>query len=138
MDLCQIRTEHVFGPSLRQVEMSRSKVKGQGYQGQKTRCALTTPPQYGRNGTASLQITSHEKQAGRFDRCRGVSSPACVVRALGLTGYAGLCHAFLVKQNKQNLQLKGSVQEQHKCGFSSFEKNAFKVSHILLDNFTSG
>ena len=34
--------------------------------------------------------------------------------------------------------MKGSVQEQHKCGFSSFEKNAFKVSHILLDNFTSG
>jgi len=36
------------------------------------------------------------------------------------------------------VHLKGSVQEQHKCGFSSFEKNAFKVSHILLDNFTSG
>ena len=33
-------------------------------------------------------------------------------------------------------QLKGSVQEQ--CGFSSFEKNAFKVSHKLLDNFMSG
>jgi len=49
--------------------------------GTKMRCALTTPPQYGRNGTASLQITSRKQQARRFDRWRGVSSPACVVRA---------------------------------------------------------
>jgi len=34
-DLCQIRTEDVFGPSLGQVWMSKLKVKGQGHQGQK-------------------------------------------------------------------------------------------------------
>jgi len=38
-------------------------------------------PQYGRNGTASLQITSRTQQARRFYRRRGKSSPACVVRA---------------------------------------------------------
>jgi len=37
-------------------------------QGQKTRCALTTPPQCGRNGTASLQITSRKQQTRRVDR----------------------------------------------------------------------
>jgi len=48
-----------------------------------------------------LQITSRKQQARRFDRWRGVSSSACVVRALGLAGYrgAGLCHAFLVINN---------------------------------------
>jgi len=34
----------MFGPSLGRVGMSRSKVKGKGHQGQKTRCALATPP----------------------------------------------------------------------------------------------
>jgi len=38
------------------------------------RVRVTTPPQYGRNGTASLQVC-------RFYRWRGDSSPACVVRA---------------------------------------------------------
>jgi len=47
----------------------------------KTPCALTLP-QYGRNGTASLQITSRKQQARRFDRWRGyVASLACVVSA---------------------------------------------------------
>jgi len=32
----QIHNEDVFGPSLSRVWMSRSKVKGQGHQGQKT------------------------------------------------------------------------------------------------------
>jgi len=30
------------------------------------RVRVTTPPQYGRNGTASLQITSRKQQAHRF------------------------------------------------------------------------
>ena len=72
------------------------KVKSQGSRspGTKTRCALTTPPPYGRNGTASLQITSRKQQARRFDRCGGVSSPGCVRWAWRAT--AGLCHVFLV------------------------------------------
>jgi len=37
----------------------------------KTRCAVTTPPQYGRNGTSSLEITSRKQQARRFCRWRG-------------------------------------------------------------------
>jgi len=49
-------------------------------------CTHNTP-QYVRNEMASLQITSRKQQARRFDRCRGVSSPACVVRALGLAVY---------------------------------------------------
>jgi len=44
MDLHQIHREDVFGPSLGQVLMSRSKVKGHGHQGQNTRCALPSPP----------------------------------------------------------------------------------------------
>jgi len=45
------------------------------------RVRVTIPPQYGRNGTASLQITSRTQQTRRFYRWRGESSPACVVRA---------------------------------------------------------
>jgi len=45
------------------------------------RVRVTTPTQYGRNGTASLKITSRMHQARRFHRWRGVSSPACVVHA---------------------------------------------------------
>jgi len=51
------------------------------------RVRVTTPPQYGRNGTASLQITSRTQQARRFYRWRGKSSPACVVRAVGMADY---------------------------------------------------
>ena len=51
------------------------------------RVRVTTPPQYGRNGTASLQITSRTQHARRFYRWRGESSPACVVRAVGLADY---------------------------------------------------
>jgi len=51
------------------------------------RVRVTTPPQYGRNGTASWQITSRTQHARRFYRCRGESSPACVVRAVGLADY---------------------------------------------------
>jgi len=109
-DLCQIHTEDVFGPSLRRVGMSRSKVKGQSYQGQKLvswsltslfstnmaisetktrdkKFAFTTPAQYGRNGMASLQITLDKQQAHRFYCWWGVSTPACIVRAVGLAGY---------------------------------------------------
>ena len=46
--------------------------------GQKTRCALTTPPRCARNRTPSLQVTSRKQQTRRLDRCRGVSSPGCV------------------------------------------------------------
>ena len=44
------------------------------------RVRVTTPPQCGRNGTASLQVR-------RFYRWRGESAPACVVRAVGLADY---------------------------------------------------
>jgi len=45
---------------------------------------VATPAQYGRNGTASLQITSHTQQVRRFYRW---CVRACVVRALGLADY---------------------------------------------------
>jgi len=51
------------------------------------RVRVKTPPQCGRNGTASLQITSRMQQARWFYRWRGESSPACVVRAVGLADY---------------------------------------------------
>jgi len=51
------------------------------------RVRVTTPPQCGLNGTASLQITSRTQQARRFYRCRGQTSPACVMRAVGLADY---------------------------------------------------
>jgi len=44
------------------------------------RVRVATSAQYGRNGTASLQITSHTQQARRFYR-------SCVRRALGLADY---------------------------------------------------
>ena len=66
------------------VKSQKSKVK---VNRDKKRTALTTPLQCGRNGTASLHITSRKQQARRFHRWRGVSSPACVVRALSLAGY---------------------------------------------------
>jgi len=60
------------------------------------RVCVATPTQYGRNGTASLQITSHTQQARRFYRW---CVRACVVRAAcGVRRAwritAGLCHAF--------------------------------------------
>jgi len=42
------------------------------------RVRVTTTPQYGRNGTASLQMTSRTQQARRFYRW---CVRACVVRA---------------------------------------------------------
>ena len=46
------------------------------------RVRVATPAQYGRNGTASLQITSHTQQAHRF--YRWCVRAQCVRRALGL------------------------------------------------------
>jgi len=57
------------------------------------RVRVTTPPQYGRNGTASLQITSRTQQARRCYRwcvracVRSACVRACVVRAVGLADY---------------------------------------------------
>jgi len=45
---------------------------------------VITPPQYGGNGTASLQITSSTHQARRFYRWWGEPLPACLVHAVGL------------------------------------------------------
>jgi len=56
---------------------------------------VATPAQYGRNGTASSQITSHTQQARRFYRwcMRACVRSACSMRwAWWIT--AGLCHAF--------------------------------------------
>ena len=45
------------------------------------RVRVATPAQYGRNGTASLQITSHTQQARRFYHW---CVPACVRSACGV------------------------------------------------------
>jgi len=65
------------------------------------RVRVTTLPQYGRNGTASLQITSRMQQAHRFYRwCVLACVRACMRSAYGVRWAwritAGLCHAFLV------------------------------------------
>jgi len=59
------------------------------------RVRVATPAQYGRNGTASLQITSHTQQARRFYRwcMRACVRSACGVR-LAWRITAGLCHTF--------------------------------------------
>jgi len=72
----------------------KSNVKVTTYQGQKTHCAVTTPPWYGRNGMPSLQIMLCKQHTRWFDCCTGVTSPACVRWIWRTT--AGLCHAFLV------------------------------------------
>jgi len=69
----QIHTEDVFGPLLGRVAMSWSKVM------------VTRDKKH----AASLQITSRKQQAHRLDHWRGVSSLACIVRAVGLAGYCG-------------------------------------------------
>ena len=57
------------------------------------RVRVATRAQYGRNGMASLQITTHTQQARRFYRCSACVHSACGVRwAWRIT--AGLCHAF--------------------------------------------
>ena len=59
------------------------------------RVRVGTPAQYGRNGTASLQITLHTQQPRRFYRwcVRACVRSACGVRcAWRIT--SGLCHAF--------------------------------------------
>ena len=50
------------------------------------RVRLATPAQYGRNGTASLQITSHTPNL-HVDFIAGACVRACDVRALGLADY---------------------------------------------------
>jgi len=86
-DLHQIDTEDMFGPLLGRVGMSGSKIKHRGHQGQRTHCALTTPPQYGRNRMPSLQITSRKQQARRCDHWGGCLRRPAWMRALGLAGY---------------------------------------------------
>jgi len=60
------------------------------------RVRVTTPPQHGRNGMASLQITSRIARSRRVDFIAG----ACVRSACGMRWAwritAGLCHACLV------------------------------------------
>ena len=56
-NLRHIHTEDVFGPSLGQVWMPRSKVKGQGHEGQKLAVYSQHLQRCGLNGTPSLQIT---------------------------------------------------------------------------------
>jgi len=65
---------------------------------------VITPLQYGRNGTALLQITSRVQQARQFYHWRGESSPACIVRAAWWAWRitAGLCHAFLRLPQQRN------------------------------------
>jgi len=65
--------------------MSRSKVKGQGQQGQKTRCALTTPPPLSTewNALATNNVT-HAADATIPSLPRGDFAG---LRAMGLAGY---------------------------------------------------
>jgi len=50
------------------------------------RVRVATPAQYGRNGTASLQIMSHRPNL-HVDFIAGACVRACVRRALGLADY---------------------------------------------------
>jgi len=62
------------------------KVKGQGHQEQKTRCALRTPQWCGRSGMPSIVADNVAQAAGETIRSlqRGNFSG---MRALGLAGY---------------------------------------------------
>jgi len=77
------------------------------------RIRVTTPPQYGRNGMAWLQITSRTQQVRRFYRLRGESSPACVVRAVGLADYRWalprISSVAIATQHVQRLQIRPIV-----------------------------
>ena len=81
------------------------------------RVRVATPAQYGRNGTASLQITSHTQQARRFYRwcVHACVRSACGVRwAWRIT--AGLCHAFpyvaIATHPVHRLQIRPIVHNQ--------------------------
>jgi len=94
MDLRQIHTEEVFDPLLRQVWMSRSKVKCQGQQGQKTFCDLQHP-QHRLNRMRSLQKRSRKQQMRRFHHCQGVTSPTCMCWAWWATARSFLGYTFI-------------------------------------------
>ena len=86
-DLCQIHKEDVSSPSLGRVRMSRLKRNKVKVTTDKNALCTHNTPLCRRNETPSLQVTSRKQQLRRFDRCRGMSSPACVVHALGLESY---------------------------------------------------
>ena len=74
-------------------DVSRSKVKGQGQQGQKRTVHSRHPPaSTAWNVFGANNVT--QQQTRQFRRCQGVSSLACVRWAWRAT--TGLCHAFLV------------------------------------------
>ena len=77
---------YVFGPSLGWVSLSRSKVKGQGHQGQKTRCALTTLPckLWTKWNALVADNVAQAADATTWSLQRGVFAG---IRALGLVGY---------------------------------------------------
>jgi len=64
-----------------------SKVKGQGHQGQETRCSLPSPAAATKwNALAANNVI--QQQMGPFRRCRGVISAACVWFMFGKTSLA--------------------------------------------------
>jgi len=64
-DLRQIHRKDVLGPSLGRLWMSRSKIKGQGHQRQKTGCALPSPPTATEwIALAANNVTHHSVAAG--------------------------------------------------------------------------
>jgi len=76
------------------------KVKSQRSRSPGTKSALCihNTPQYGRNGTPSLQITSPKHKVRRFDRWRGVSSLACLDACAGPGGLplGSATHFYLI------------------------------------------
>ena len=69
MDLRQIHTEDVFDSLLGPVLMSRSKIKGQGHQGQKCAVHSHYPPAATEwNALAANSVI--QQHTGPFRRCR--------------------------------------------------------------------
>ena len=88
--------------------MSRSKVKGKGHQGQKTRCALPSPPAATEwNTLAANNVT--QQQTGPFRRC-GVISAACVRSMFGKTSLDLFFSSLFV-----NFDIYGEVVRQLQC-----------------------
>jgi len=90
MDLRQIHTEDLFGPLLGCVWMSRSKVKGQCYQGQKNAlCTHNIPAVWTEWNTLVADNVAQAADATIRSLQRGIFAG---LRAQGLTGYCWLCH----------------------------------------------
>jgi len=90
--------------------MLTSKVKGQGYRGQKMRCALPSPPIV-TEWNALAENNVMQEQTGPFRRCRSVVISAIFVRFMfGKNIFSSSLFLSLFYFNNKRRRHKGHLQ----------------------------